>query len=143
MTAGVPAVIPLHLDHVGLCVEDIDEATKLYAAVLGAAATRFDDDDLLDCHWVRFQLGNGQLLELVAPRSDRSPYRTFLDKRGPGLHHLSFRVSNLATELARLQELDLPVIGANPDHAGWQELFVHPGSTCGALLHFAVPPGSG
>lgn len=143
MTVGEPAENPLELDHVGLCVFDIDEATELYAAVVGATATRFDDDDLLDCHWARFELGNGHLLELVAPRSDRSPYQIFLDERGPGLHHLSFRISNLATERARLQELGLPVIGANPDHAGWEELFVHPGSTFGALLHFAVPPGAG
>ncbi len=127
----------------GLCVDDIDKATELYAAVLGGDATRFDDDELLDCHWVRFALSNGQLLELVAPRSDRSPYRTFLDQRGPGLHHVSFKISNLADEVARLEELGLPVIAANPDHGGWQELFVHPGSTYGALLHFAVPPSSG
>lgn len=131
----------LALDHVGIVVPDLDSALERFHAVLGGVVVRFDDDEPLDCRWGRVEVAGSPPIEFVAPRGARSPYRAFLDRRGEGLHHVSFRIGDLDRERERVEALGLEVIGFDRDHAGWQELFIHPRHTSGALVHLAVPPG--
>ncbi len=130
----------LRFDHVGLLVADVDAAVARYEGLLGGRFERFEDDEELDCHWARVAIGPGTTLELVAPRSPASPYARDLERRGEGLHHLSFRVADVEEERARLEGLGLGVLGLTLDHAGWQELFVHPRHAHGVLVHLCVPP---
>jgi methylmalonyl-CoA epimerase len=127
-------------DHIGILVEDLDGAIARYEAILGGRFERYVDDEELDCHWARAPIGGGATLELVAPRSDGSPYARDLERRGEGLHHVSFRVTDVVAERDRLEALGLGVLGFTLDHAGWQELFVHPRHTDGVLMHLCVPP---
>ncbi len=130
----------LRLDHVGVLVADVEAAIARYERLLGGSFERYEDDEELDCHWARVEVGPGAALELVAPRSPASPYARDLRRRGEGLHHLSFRVADVEEERARLEGLGLGVLGFTLDHAGWQELFVHPRDADGVLVHLCVPP---
>lgn len=127
-------------DHVGILVGDLNAGLERYAAMLGGAVERYEDDDELDCRWARIQVAGVACMELVSPRSETSPYAQDLRRRGEGLHHVSFRVDDLEAHGARLAALGLEILGYSPDHAGWQELFVHPRQTHRALVHFCVPP---
>jgi methylmalonyl-CoA epimerase len=127
-------------DHIGILVGDLDGAIARYEAILGGRFERYVDDEELDCHWARIPVGGGATLELVAPRSDGSPYARDLERRGEGLHHVSFRVADVAHARHRLEGLGLGILGFTLDHAGWQELFVHPRHADGVLLHLCVPP---
>lgn len=128
------------LDHAGILVADFQAALQRYGALFAGTFEVWEPDDALDCDWARLDLRGSPPIELVAPRSDRSPYARDLERRGEGLHHLSFRVDDISAERDRIAALGLDVVGFSLDHAGWQELFVHPRQTHGALLHFCVPP---
>jgi len=130
------------VDHVGLLVRDLDAALVRYAQITAGRPQDLGVDDVLDCRWARIELPEGPPLELVSPRSDDSIYTRDLARRGEGLHHVSFRVSSLEDERARLTDSGIEVVGINPDHAGWQEMFVHPRSSHGALIHLCVPPSN-
>lgn len=128
------------LDHVGILVADFDTALERYGNLLSGTFEVFEPDEALDCDWARLDLRGTPPVELVAPRSGRSPYARDLARRGEGLHHVSFRVDDIVAERDRITALGLDVRGFSLDHGGWQELFVHPAQTHGALLHFCVPP---
>ncbi len=130
----------LRFDHIGILVADLEGAITRYEGILGGSFERYEDDEPLDCHWARVPIGGGATLELVAPRSGGSPYARDLERRGEGLHHVSFRVTDVVEERDRLEALGLGVLGFTLDHAGWQELFVHPRHTDGVLMHLCVPP---
>jgi methylmalonyl-CoA epimerase len=82
-------------------------------------------------------LGSGDgRLELLAPTRDDSPLAKFLAKRGPGMHHLCYRVDDIAAELARYREMGAELIDEvpRPGGAGHLVAFVHPRSTGGVLV---------
>jgi len=128
------------VDHVGIVVADLDAAVRRYSSLLAGTPVAFEDDEPLDCRWAHVQLPGSIPIELLAPRSERSPYHRHLQRRGEGLHHVSFRVTDLAAEPDRLRGEGVDVLGFSLDHSGWQELFVHPRHAHGVLLHFGVPP---
>jgi methylmalonyl-CoA/ethylmalonyl-CoA epimerase len=132
----------LVLDHIGILVADFDGALERFGQLFGGTFEVFDDDEPLDCRWARLPLACATPIEIVAPRSDRSPYARDLERRGEGVHHLSFRVTSIDDERDRLLAQNRTVVGFDRDHSGWQELFVHPRETHCTLLHFCVPPGA-
>lgn len=128
------------IDHVGILVSDFDASVEQFSEMLGMPFQLFEDDEALDCRWARSVFAGGVSLELVAARSNRSVYHTDLQRRGPGLHHISFRVGDLDETRRRIEAMGMPALGLDLDHSGWQEFFVHPRNTDGALVHFCVPP---
>jgi catechol 2,3-dioxygenase-like lactoylglutathione lyase family enzyme len=138
--AHATSLLVIGLDHVGILVRDLDVALARYADITAGRAEDLGTDEELDCRWARIDLPEGPPIELVAPRSEGSVFARDLARRGEGLHHLSFRVGSLEGEQRRLTELGVELFGVNPDHAGWQEMFVHPGSSHGVLIHACIPP---
>lgn len=130
----------LQLDHIGILVADFDAALERYSALLGGEFEVFEPDEELDCNWARLPLNGTPPIEIVAPRTSTSPYARDLEKRGEGVHHLSFVAHDIIDERDRIAGLGFATVGLNLDHAGWQELFVHPRHTSGALLHLCIPP---
>jgi methylmalonyl-CoA/ethylmalonyl-CoA epimerase len=126
---------PWSLDHVALAVHDLNEGERPYR-LLGLA--RLGEDEIVPSQHVRvrlLQLGNG-LLELLEPTSPESPIASFLEKRGPGLHHLAFRVADLEAELKRLAAAGAQLIDASPrpGRAGSKVAFLHPKWAGGVLI---------
>jgi LAO/AO transport system kinase len=122
----------LRLDHLGIAVKSLDEALPFYES-LGLAAYR--EVVAQEKVSVAMMPAGESRIELLEPTAADSPISKFLEKRGPGLHHVALRVPDLAAAVARLRAggarlLNEPRAGAG----GHLYVFVHPASTGGVLL---------
>jgi methylmalonyl-CoA/ethylmalonyl-CoA epimerase len=119
--------------HVGVAVPDLDVALAFYREVLGLEphAPEIADGATI----VALPFGDVEV-ELLAPIQPDSPIARFLTKRGPGIHHICYRVANLDAALDACRAAgyrlvdDVPRIGAG----GRRIAFVHPAATAGILL---------
>jgi methylmalonyl-CoA epimerase len=121
------------LAHVGVAVPSIAAALPFYRDVLGVVPSAPEAAD--GAAIVSLALGAVDV-ELLEPRDPESPIAKFLARRGPGIHHLCFRVADLESALARCRAAgyrlvdDAPRVGAG----GRRIAFLHPKSTAGILL---------
>lgn len=123
------------LDHVGVAVDSLDAAIAALDAVLGATASPAEEVASQGVR-VRF-LGEGPgRLELLEATSADSPIARHLARRGPGLHHLAFRVPDLEAALQRLDSAGVRLIDREPRPGAGGHLvaFLHPRSTAGVLI---------
>jgi len=132
------------LAHVALAVPDADAAAQRFVAALGA--TRGAEETLDDgaLRVVFLHLGP-VTLELLEPHSSDHAVARFLDKRGPGLHHVSFEVDDLEGALARAKEAGVELIDSTPRPGAHdsQVAFLHPKSLFGVLVELCQSrPGS-
>ena len=123
------------IDHIGFAVRDIDESIAFYSAMFGvtdweriALPERFMD---VAVAWV-----GGVLLELIAPASDAASFAKYLRERGPGMHHIAYRVDDIAAVLAQLKARGVQLIDEMPQIGLHNHLvaFVHPKSMQGVLV---------
>jgi len=138
--AGLP---PLRLHHVGILVPDLDEALRFYRGTLGLAAGASHNSAANDIRAALIDLGANHL-ELFAPLTPDGSTAQALAKRGAGMHHLCYEVSDIVAALAHCREAGVQLIDRSPRpglHAGWQVAFLHPRS-CGGVLTELVEIGS-
>ena len=124
------------IDHIAVCVRDVDEASARWRDALGVAtedATR-EIVPSQQTEAMLLPLGDTRL-ELVAPRGNQSLER-FLEKRGPGLHHIAVEVEGIDEALALLTALGVPLIDpvARTGARGHKVAFLHPKATGGVLV---------
>lgn len=119
--------------HVGIAVPDLATASAFYIDVLGLAPHSPEVADGADI--VSFPFGDSEI-ELLAPREAESPIARFLARRGPGIHHICYRVSDLDAALERCRAAGYQLVDAVPRRgAGGRRIaFIHPRSTAGILL---------
>ncbi len=119
--------------HIGVAVADISAAAAFYQDVLGAAFTPHEDAD--GAAIMSLPFGDVDI-ELLEPRSDDGPIGKFLSQRGPGIHHICFRVPNLDAALQRCRDRGYRLIDPEPRTGanGRRIAFLHPKSTSGILL---------
>ena len=123
------------IDQVGIAVEDLDAALDFYARAFGIHAM---SRELVEHDGVEEAMleVNGVHLQLVQSARDDSPIDRFIQKRGPGLHHLGLAVSSLSDALDHLRSEGVELIDEEPRRGGGGHLvaFVHPRSTGGILV---------
>jgi methylmalonyl-CoA epimerase len=128
------------IDHVGVAVEDIDSALAVYRDVFGmplvhreTVAEQGVDAALLD-------VGDGHI-ELLQPLGPETAVGKFLARRGPGLHHVAYRVSDVEQTLTALAAAGMRLIDERPRIGirGSLVAFVHPASTVGVLTEIVQP----
>ncbi len=126
------------LDHIGIAVNDINAALELYRDKLGFEVGGIDEVPGFGVKVAFLPLGEGQV-ELVMPVTEDSAIAKFLDKRGPGLHHLCFRVDDIRAELASLEKKGIELVDKEPREGAHGTLvaFLHPKSTGGVLIELA------
>src|SRR6267142_3926411 len=119
--------------HVGIAVSSIREELTFYRAVLGLTPGRPETAD--GATIVSLPFGDVDV-ELLEPSDPKSPVATFLAKRGPGIHHVCYRVSDLDAALARCRAAGYHLIDEKPRRgAGGRRIaFLHPKTTNGILL---------
>jgi methylmalonyl-CoA epimerase len=127
------------IHHLGVAVEDLDEAVDTYERVFGA---ELENRDLVEAQGVEaaaMRLGESRV-ELVAPLGDDTPVGKFLVKRGPGMHHVAYEVTDLRRELAELAEQGVQVIDEEPHRGlfGLEVAFIHPDSIHGVLAELVA-----
>jgi LAO/AO transport system kinase len=121
------------IDHLGIAVKSLDEALRFYECI-GLAVEHRETVETEKVHAAMLPAGEARI-ELLEPAGLDSPLSKFLEKRGPGLHHVALRVPDLAAAVERLRAsgarlLNEPRAGAG----GHLYVFVHPASTGGVLL---------
>lgn len=123
------------LDHVGIAVSNLDDALVFYRDALGLDVQEAEDIPSQRVR-ARFVSLGGSTLELLEATSSDSPITHFLQRRGPGLHHVTLRVENINDALGRLRERGIRLIDNSPrlGAGGSMVAFVHPTSTQGVLV---------
>jgi methylmalonyl-CoA epimerase len=128
------------IDHTGVAVDDLDAAIKLYRDVLGMPLVHREVVEEQGVEAVLLDVGDGHV-ELLSPLGDDTPVGKFLAKKGPGLHHVAYAVSDIEATLAELARNGVELIDETPRIGIRRSLvaFVHPRST-GAVLTEIVQP---
>ena len=123
------------LDHVGIAVRSLDESLPLFEAIAGAPGYGRETVESQGVEVAFIGTGAGRI-ELLAPTRDDSPVARFLAKRGPGMHHLCYRVPDLAAALRDYKSRGYELIDREPRTGahGHQVAFLHPKSTGGVLV---------
>jgi len=124
----------MRLDHIGIAVEDLDEARKLYGEVLGFELGEIEElpDRKLKLCFVDV---GGAKVELLWPTEPDSAVGKFLQKRGPGVHHLCYRVDDVQAKLDVLKAAGARLLDDKPRPGAHDTLvaFIHPKSAGGVL----------
>jgi methylmalonyl-CoA/ethylmalonyl-CoA epimerase len=125
---------PSRIDHLGIAVHSLEEGSRFYRDALGLKCEGSEEIRDQKVRVVFFQVGEVRI-ELLEPTADDSPIAQFLEKKGPGLHHIAYRVEDLPATLATLKSAGVRLIDETPrDGAhGMKIAFVHPKSSDGML----------
>jgi methylmalonyl-CoA/ethylmalonyl-CoA epimerase len=128
------------LDHIGVAVEDLDAAVKLYGDLLEMPLQHRETVEEQGVEAVLLGVGDSHV-ELLAPLSADTAVGKFLSKRGPGLHHTAYRCQDVARALAVCRERGLRLIDEEPRRGirGSRVAFLHPSSTGGVLTELVEP----
>ena len=135
---------PAKIDHLGIAVHSIDDASRFYRDALGLECTGTEEVTDQKVRVAFFPLGEVRI-ELLEPTAADSPIARFLEKKGPGLHHVAYRVEDLPATLAALKSAGIRLIHDTPQDGahGMKIAFAHPSSTAGVLTEFCQPRRSG
>jgi methylmalonyl-CoA epimerase len=128
------------IDHVGVAVENLDAALAVYADSLQMPLVHRETMTDQGVEAALLDVGDGHI-ELLQPLGPETPVGKFLAKRGPGLHHIAYRVSDVEGVLGRLAEAGLRLIDQRPRTGirGSRVAFVHPAATGGVLTEIVEP----
>jgi methylmalonyl-CoA/ethylmalonyl-CoA epimerase len=125
---------PIRVDHVGIAVESVPEAEAVLA-VLGAVKQHEERSPDGSFTWGTYALGGASRLELVSPREEggESFLTDFLDRHGPGVHHVTLEVADLETVVDSLESAGVRVVDVT-ERDDWTEAFVSPHNPTGVLF---------
>jgi methylmalonyl-CoA/ethylmalonyl-CoA epimerase len=128
------------IDHIGVATDDLEGAVALYEETLGMPVSHRETVESQGVEAVLLDVGEGHV-ELLSPLSPETPVGKYLDKRGPGLHHVAYAVSDIDDVLSRLQEAGVELIDTEPRQGirDSRVAFVHPRSTGGVLTEIVEP----
>jgi methylmalonyl-CoA/ethylmalonyl-CoA epimerase len=131
------------IDHVGVAVEDIDSALALYRDVLQMPLVHRETVTEQGVDAALLDVGDGHI-ELLQPLGPDTAVGKFLARRGPGLHHVAYRVESVQETLTALAGAGLRLIDEHPRIGirGSLVAFLHPASTGGVLTEIVQPTGS-
>ena len=130
------------VDHIGFVVRDLDEAASFYTRTFDVS--KWERIAMPDRHMRAAVTRVGDmLLELIAPTSDEASFAKFLRERGPGMHHVGYRVDDIAAALAQARERGVQLIDevARPGMHNTLVAFLHPKSTQGVLIELVQHQG--
>lgn len=128
-----------YFDHVGLAVRDLRSAAQLFELLGGTFLTGADKPGP-GFRWIQYRLPGGAKIEALAPVSDDCFLRRFLQSRGEGIHHLTFKVSSVSDAARRAEQAGLKVVGLDLNPGVWSECFIYPSSAHGTLIQLADWP---
>lgn len=123
------------IDHIAIAVENLDEEIKRYRDILGF---EFHGTEVVEEQKVKvafFEIGNVHI-ELTAATAEDSPVAKFINKKGPGIHHIAYEVDDIQAQIKDFQEKDIRMIDKEPRKgAGKAKIaFAHPKSLSGVLV---------
>ena len=130
----------MKIDHIAIAVNDVEESAKVYQQALGVDQIEFETVESEGVKVAIIALENGRI-ELMQPTNDSSPIKKFLDKKGPGLHHMALDTSDIEGEVERMEGCGIQFLGKiRPGSAGTKVTFIHPKSLSGVLAELCSHP---
>jgi methylmalonyl-CoA epimerase len=129
------------VDHIGVAVEDLDAAIALHEQTYGMAVAHREVVEEQGVEAVLLDVGENHV-ELLWPLNAETPVGRFLSKRGPGLHHVAYQVTDVQATLDTLRDRGLRLIDEAPRTGirGSRVAFLHPDSSGGVLTEIVQPP---
>jgi methylmalonyl-CoA/ethylmalonyl-CoA epimerase len=123
------------IHHLGIAVESLDAAVPIFEKLLGQKASPPEEVPDQKVRVAVLNAGESRI-ELLESRAPDSPVAKFLDRRGPGIHHLTLTVPDLARALNELESSGFKLVDSKPRAGASQEkiAFLHPSSTAGILI---------
>src|SRR5919205_3838207 len=136
------------IDHVGIAVPDLDAAIQWYADTLGLVATHVEVNEEQGVREAMLSPrgdNSGPAVQLLAPLNDESTIAKFLDRNGPGIQQMAYRVTDLDAVSATLRERGLRLLYDEPRRgtANSRINFVHPKDAGGVLVELVEPAADG
>jgi methylmalonyl-CoA/ethylmalonyl-CoA epimerase len=128
------------IDHVGVAVEDIDAALELYESAFAMPLAHRETVEEQGVEAVLLDVGDGHV-ELLRPLGPETAVGKFLERKGPGLHHVAYAVGDIDATLEKLSGAGLELIDKEPRVGirGSRVAFLHPRSTGGVLTEIVEP----
>ncbi|EDP96739.1 methylmalonyl-CoA epimerase [Kordia algicida OT-1] len=123
------------IEHIGIAVKDIEASNQLFAKLFNKEHYKMEEVESEGVKTSFFQLGESKIELLEATRDD-SPIAKFIAKKGEGVHHIAFDVTDIHAEVARLKDEGFIVLNETPKKGADNKLvvFLHPKSTNGTLI---------
>ena len=123
------------IEHIGIAVNNIDDANKLYEQLLDTKPYKSESVESEGVVTSFFQSKNTKI-ELLQGTNDNNAISKFIEKNGEGIHHIAFEVDDISDEIMRLKKLGFHIINETPKKGADNKLicFVHPKSTNGVLI---------
>lgn len=123
------------VEHIGIAVENIDEASKIFDKIFDKSSYK---DERVDSEHVRtrfYKMGETKI-ELLDSDNENSAISKFIEKKGGGMHHIAFDVEDIHAEIKRLKDLGFIILNEEPKEGADNKLiaFLHPKSTAGVLI---------
>jgi len=130
------------IHHLGVVVEDLDEAVTTYERLFGARVEHRDTVPEQGVEAASLRVGESRV-ELLASLGEETPVGRFLAKRGPGMHHVAYAVEDLPASLAELERDGAELIDLQPRRGlfGLEVAFVHPDAAHGVLAELVSDAG--
>ena len=130
----------MKIDHIAIAVTDVEASAKVYQKALGIDEIEFETVESEGVKVAIISMENGRI-ELMQPTKDDSPIKKFLDKKGPGLHHMALETDNIEGEVERMEGCGVQFLGkVRPGSAGTKVTFIHPKSLEGVLAELCSHP---
>lgn len=125
----------MRFDHVGVATRDVADLAGLFDGLLDAPVAHEEAFDGMEI--VFLELDDGGYFELLEPAADGA-IADYLDREGPGLHHVALATDDLPAALDRARDLGVDLIDEDPRPGAWghEVAFLHPRSTGGVLVEF-------
>ena len=130
----------MKIDHIAIAVNDIEASAKVYQKALGIDEIEFETIESEGVRVAIIPMENGRI-ELIQPTKDESPIKKFLDKKGPGLHHMALETDDIDGEVERMEGCGVQFLGkVRPGSSGTKVTFIHPKSLEGVLAELCSHP---
>ena len=132
-------MIPTHIEHLGIAVENLEEAINYYEDVLGLSCYRIEEVADQKVKTAFFQVGQTKI-ELLESTEPDGPIGKFIAKKGQGIHHIAFAVEDINGALKSVKDKGVQLIDEKPRRGaeGLDIAFLHPKSTFGVLTEFCT-----
>ncbi len=123
------------IEHIGIAVKDIEKANKLFAALFGKPHYKTEEVKSEGVKTSFFDVGPNKI-ELLEATNPESPIAKFIAKKGEGVHHIAFAVTDIVSEIKRLKKAGFTVLNEAPKLGADNKMvaFLHPKSTNGVLI---------
>ena len=126
---------PSHIEHIGIAVANLESAIAMYEKIFGLECYNIEEVPDQRVRTAFFILGDTKI-ELLESTDPEGPIGKFIEKRGEGIHHIAFAVTNIEEHLKRAEEQGVKLIDTKPRKGaeGLDIAFLHPRSTSGVLI---------